>query len=51
LDAFSETIRAQNVSGNNALTLQIGTKSNQSVTVGLTDMRAQALGLQGTDPE
>ncbi|MFA6850753.1 MAG: flagellin, partial [Selenomonadaceae bacterium] len=45
-----ETIRAQNVSGNNALTLQIGTKSNQSITVGLTDMRAQALGLQGTDP-
>lgn len=49
LDAFSETIRAQNVSGDNALTLQIGTKSNQSITVGLTDMRAQALGLQGTD--
>jgi len=49
LDAFSESIRAQNVSGDNALTLQIGTKSNQSITVGLTDMRAQALGLQGTD--
>ncbi|MGL5271793.1 MAG: flagellin [Selenomonadaceae bacterium] len=49
LDAFSETIRAQNVSGDNALTLQIGTKSNQSIKVGLTDMRAQALGLQGTD--
>ena len=49
LDAFSETIRAQNVSGDNALTLQIGTKSNQSITVGLTDMRAQALGLQGAD--
>lgn len=49
LDAFSETIRAQNKSGDNALTLQIGTKSNQSITVGLTDMRAQALGLQGTD--
>ena len=49
LDNFSETIRAQNESGNNALNLQIGTKSNQSITVGLTDMRAQALGLQGTD--
>ncbi len=49
LDDFSETVRAQNKSGNNALTLQIGTKSNQSITVGLTDMRAQALGLQGTD--
>ena len=50
LDNFSNSIRAQNSSGNNALTLQIGTKSNQSITVGLTDMRAQALGLQGTDP-
>lgn len=49
LDAFSETVRAQDTSGNNALTLQIGAKSNQSITVGLTDMRAQALGLQGTD--
>jgi len=49
LDNFSETVRAQNKSGNNALNLQIGTKANQSITVGLTDMRAQALGLQGTD--
>lgn len=49
LDAFSESVRAQDKSGNNALTLQIGAKSNQSITVGLTDMRAQALGLQGTD--
>jgi len=49
LDNFSLSIRAQNTSGNNALTLQIGTKSNQSITVGLTDMRAVALGLQGTD--
>lgn len=50
MDAFSETIRAQNTSGNHALTLQIGTKSNQSISFGITDMRAQALGLQGTDP-
>jgi len=49
LDAFSESLRAQNKSDDNALTLQIGSKSNQSITVGLTDMRAQALGLQGTD--
>jgi len=49
LDAFSLSIRAQDKSGDNALTLQIGAKSNQSITVGLTDMRAQALGLQGTD--
>ena len=50
LDGFSESIRAQNKSGDNALSLQIGTKSNQSSTTALTDMRAQALGLQGTDP-
>lgn len=50
LDAFSNTIKAQDVSNNNALTLQIGTKSNQSINVGLSDMRAKALGLQGTDP-
>ncbi len=50
LDGFSESIRAQNKSGDNALSLQIGTKSNQSITTALTDMRAQALGLQGTDP-
>ncbi len=50
LDGFSESIRAQNKSGDNALSLQIGTKSNQSITTALTDMLAQALGLQGTDP-
>ena len=49
LDAFSNTIRAEDASNNNALTLQIGTKSNQSINVGLSDMRAKALGLQGTD--
>lgn len=49
LDDFSNTIIAQDKSNNNALTLQIGTQSNQSINVGLSDMRAKALGLQGTD--
>jgi flagellin len=49
LDNFSESIRAQNQSNDNAITLQTGTKANQSIRVGLTDMRAQALGLQATD--
>ena len=49
LDAFSETIRAQNQSEDNAITLQVGAKANQSIKVGLTDMRAEALGLQGAD--
>ena len=49
LDAFSETIRAQNKSDDNAITLQVGAAANQSIKVGLTDMRAEALGLQGAD--
>ena len=49
LDAFEETIRAQNKSDDNAISLQVGAKANQSIKVGLTDMRAEALGLQGSD--
>ena len=49
LDAFDETLRAQNVSEDNSVNLQIGTKANQTIKVGLTDMKAQALGLQGKD--
>ena len=37
LDNFSETIRAENISKDNAITLQVGTKANQSIRVGLTD--------------
>ncbi len=47
LDAFDETLRAQNESADNSINLQIGTKANQTIKVGLTDMKAQALGLQG----
>ena len=49
LDAFEETIRAQNKSEDSAISLQVGAKANQSIKVGLTDMRAEALGLQGAD--
>ena len=49
LDAFEETVRAQNKSEDNAISLQVGAKANQSIKVGLTDMRAEALGLQGSD--
>ena len=49
LDAFSETIRAQNASEDNALVFQTGTKANQAIKVGLTDMRTEALGLKGSD--
>ena len=47
LDAFDETLRAQNKSDDNSINLQVGTKANQTIKVGLTDMKAQALGLQG----
>ena len=46
LDNFSESIRAQNGGADNSINLQVGTKSNQAIKVGLTDMRAEALGLQ-----
>ena len=49
LDAFEEQIRAQNESVDNSIVMQVGTKANQSIKVGLTDMKAQALGLQGKD--
>ena len=49
LDAFDETLRAQNGSLDNSINLQVGTKANQTIKVGLTDMKAQALGLQGKD--
>ena len=49
LDAFSETVRAQNESQDNAISLQVGASANQSIKVGLTDMRAEALGLKGAD--
>ena len=49
LDNFKETVRAQDPSPDNALVLQTGTKANQAVKVGFTDMRSAALGLQSYD--
>lgn len=48
LDNFNESIRAQNKSTDNQITLQVGTKANQSIRVGLTDMRSEALGLSSS---
>ena len=48
LDSFSEQITAQDaVTQDSALSLQVGTQSNQTIKVSLSDMGAQALGLQG----
>ena len=49
LDNFSESIRAENAGDDNSLVLQVGTKANQAIKVGLTDMRSEALGLKGSD--
>jgi flagellin len=49
LDAFKEAIPAQDQSDDNAISLQIGTKANQSIRIGLMDMRTRALGLRGKD--
>lgn len=48
LDGFKEAISATNVvTQDSALSLQVGTQSNQTIKVGLSDMSAKALGLQG----
>ncbi len=49
LDNFEESIRAENDSPDNAIVLQTGTKANQAIKVGFSDMRAVALGLKATD--
>jgi flagellin len=46
LDNFNETIRAQNPSDDNAMVLQSGTKANEAIKIGFTDMRSVALGLK-----
>ena len=46
LDDFRETVRAQNPSPDNSLVLQTGTRANQAIRAGFTDMRSAALGLQ-----
>lgn len=46
MDNFNETIRAQNPSPDNALVLQSGTKANDAIKVGFSDMRSVALGLK-----
>ncbi len=49
LDAWDESIRAQNKSEDNSLVLQTGTRPSQAIKVQLTDMRSVALGLKGSD--
>lgn len=48
LNDFNESIRAQNASTDKSFNLHIGSKANMTMSVGFTDMRAEALGLRGT---
>ena len=47
LDNFTEAITAHDLSKDHSIKLQVGTKANQTISVGLSDMGAKALGLQG----
>jgi flagellin len=54
LDAFKQYQRAENptwgdAAEKQAMTFHIGSEANVAIKVGLTDMRAEALGLKGSD--
>ena len=49
LDQFKQYQRAENQSGDKSLTFHVGPDANFAIKVGITDMRAEALGLKGTD--
>ena len=46
LNNFFEAIQAQDASEDNALTIHTGAKSNETVKIGIRDMRSKALGLK-----
>ena len=48
LNDFTEQIRAEDPSPDNSVVLQTGTKSNQAVKIGLSDLRCTSLGLKST---
>ena len=49
LNAFNTTIFAANASSDNSLNFQVGAEANLAIAVGMADMRAEALGLKGSD--
>ena len=51
LDQFKQFQRAENKTGDKALTFHIGPNANVAIKVGMQDMRAQALGLKGGEDE
>ncbi len=51
LDQFKQYQRAENQTGDKALTFHVGSEANVAIKVGIGDMRAEALGLKGTTGE
>lgn len=51
LDQFKQYQRAENQTGDKSLNFHIGSEANVAIKVGLSDMRAQALGLKGSGGE
>ena len=51
LDQFKQYQRAENPTGDKALTFHVGAEANVAIKVGIGDMRAEALGLKGTTGE
>ena len=49
LDQFKQYQRAENITGDKSLTFHVGSEANVAIKVGLGDMRAEALGLKGSD--
>ena len=47
LDQFKQYQRAETQTGDKALTFHVGPDANVAIKVGMTDMRAEALGLKG----
>ena len=48
LDQFKQYQRAENQSGDKSLTFHVGPDANVAIKVGMTDMRAESLGLKGS---
>ena len=51
LDQFKQYQRAENKTGDKALTFHVGSEANVAIKVGMGDMRAEALGLKGNTGE
>ncbi|MBR4904513.1 MAG: flagellin [Selenomonadaceae bacterium] len=49
LDAFKQYQRAENETGDKSLTFHVGSEANVAIKVGIGDMRAEALGLKGSN--